>query len=32
MMIPVIGIAVTIVTAKKEKRKRDNPTMDYLPH
>ena len=32
MMIPVIGIATTIVTAKKEKRKRDNPTMDYLPH
>ena len=32
MMIPVIGIISTIVTAKKEKRKRDNPTMDYLPH
>ena len=32
MMIPVIGITTTIVTAKKEKRKRDNPTMDYLPH
>jgi hypothetical protein len=31
MMIPILGIVITITTAKKEKRKLDNPTMEYLP-
>ena len=31
MMIPILGIVITITTAKKEKRKLENPQMDYLP-
>lgn len=31
LMIPVIGIVSTVVNLKKEKKKKENPEMDYLP-
>ena len=31
MMIPVLGLVVTAVGARKEKRRQQNPEQDYLP-
>ena len=31
MMIPVLGLVVTAVGARKEKRRQENPEQDYLP-
>ena len=31
MIIPVLGITSSVITAKKEKRKKENPEQDYLP-
>lgn len=31
MMIPVLGITVTVINARKEKRKQQNPEQEYLP-
>ena len=31
MMIPVLGITITVVNLRKEKRKAENPEQDFLP-